>query len=335
MAMQLSRPGMLDNGGDQNALFLKQFAGEVLATFEEACVMMPCHTVRTISSGKSAQFPAVGTANARYHTPGESIIEDQDAGSNDYLSPMATGEITVTINDLLISGVFVANIDEAKSHWDVRSEYTRQMGYALANAADTTLINYGLSGARATTDRFGNTGSSAAPYLGTKIDIGDASNGAHLLAGIVDAAQTLDEQNVPANDRFCVLAPSEYYLLVEENKDAINRDYGNDGNGSLASGVVLSVAGIQILKSNHMPTADWTPDAGDLGTADGAHDFVGTAGSITKGLVFQRSALGTVKLMDLAVETEYQVERQGTLMVARYAMGHDILRHEALVELAV
>jgi hypothetical protein len=39
--------------------------------------------------------------------------------------------------------------------------------------------------------------------------------------------------------------------------------------------------------------------------------------------------------MDLAVETEYQVERQGTLMVARYAMGHDILRHEALVELAV
>ena len=333
MAMQLSRPGMLDNAGDQNALFLRQWAGEVLATFEEACVMMPCHTVRTITSGKSAQFPAVGTANARYHTPGESIIEDQDAGSNDYLSPIATGEITVTINDLLVSGVFVASIDEAKSHWDVRSEYTRQMGFALANSADTTLINYGLAGARATTDRFGNTG--AAKYLGTKIDIGDADNGAHLLAGIVDAAQKLDEKNVPANDRFCVLAPSEYYLLVEENKDAINRDYGNDGNGSLSSGVVLSVAGIRILKSNHMPSADWTPDAGDQGSADGAHDFVGTTGSITKGLVFQRSALGTVKLMDLAVETEYQVERQGTLMVARYAMGHDILRHEALVELTV
>ena len=333
MGMQLSRAGMLDNAGDQNALFLKQWAGEVLATFEEANVMMPCHTVRTISSGKSAQFPAVGTANARYHTPGESIIEDQDAGSNDYLTPIATGEITVTINDLLVSGVFVSNIDEAKSHWDVRSEYTRQMGFALANSADTTLINYGLSGARATTDRFGNTG--VAKYLGTKIDVGDAANGAHLLAGIVDAAQTLDEKNVPANDRFCVLAPAEYYLLVEENKDAINRDYGNDGNGSLASGSVLSVAGIRILKSNHMPTADWTPDAGDLGSASGSHDFAGTAGSITKGLVFQRSALGTVKLMDLAVESEYQVERQGTLMVARYAMGHDILRHEALVELAV
>tara|TARA_Y100001968_G_scaffold327940_1_gene374065 strand:- start:3156 stop:4130 length:975 start_codon:yes stop_codon:yes gene_type:complete len=324
---------MLDNAGDQNELFLKQWAGEVLASFEEACVMMPCHTVRTIASGKSAQFPAVGTANARYHTPGESIIEDQDAGGNDYLTPVATGEITVTINDLLVSGVFVANIDEAKNHWDVRSEYTRQMGFALANAADTTLINYGFAGARATTDRFGNT--SPTTYLGTKIDIGDASNGAHLLAGIVDAAQAMDEKNVPANDRFCVMAPAEYYLLVEENKDAINRDYGNDGNGSLASGVVLSVAGIQILKSNHLPTADWTPDAGDLGSASGAHDFVGTAGHDVKALCFQRSALGTVKLMDLSVESEYQVERQGTLMVARYAMGHDVLRHEALVQLAV
>ena len=34
----------------------------------------------------------------------------------------------------------------------------------------------------------------------------------------------------------------------------------------------------------------------------------------------------TVKLMDLAVESEYQITRQGTLMVARYAMGHNILR---------
>ena len=333
MAMQLSRPGQLDNAGDQNAIFLRQWAGEVLATFEEACVMMPCHTVRTISSGKSAQFPAVGTANARYHTPGESIIEGQDAGSNDYLSAVATGEITVTINDLLVSSVFVANIDEAKNHWDVRSEYTRQMGYALANAADTTLINYGFVGARATTDRFGNT--SDTKYLGHKIDIGDAGSGDHLLGGIIDAAQTLDEKNVPANDRFCVLAPSEYYLLINENKDSINRDFGNEGNGSIASGEILSVAGIRILKSNHMPTDDWTPDDGDQGSASGEHDLVGTAGHDVKALVFQRSALGTVKLMDLSVETEYQVERQGTLMVARYAMGHDILRHEALVQLAV
>ena len=331
MAMVLSRSGQTNGTGEQNDLFLKQWAGEVLSVFETANVMMPLHTVRTISSGKSAQFPAVGTATATYHTPGESIIEDADAGDANYLSNIKHNELVITINDLLISAAFVAQIDEAKNHYDVRSEYTRQMGFALAAEADKTLINYGLVGARvagSTADRFGGN-----TYLGSQIDIGAGPTGAELLAGIVDAAQALDEKDVPPNDRFCVLAPSNYYLLVEENKDAINRDYGNDGNGSLASGVVMSVAGIQILKSNHMPAADWTPAAGDLGTASGAQDFVGTAGDITQALIFQRSALGTVKLMDLSVESEYQVERQGTLMVARYAMGHDILRHEALVEL--
>ena len=330
MAMVLSRSGQANGTGDQNTLFLKQFAGEIITVFEEANVMMPVHQVRTISQGKSASFPAVGTATAAYHTPGESIIEDQDAGSSDYLSNIKHNEIVVTINDLLVSACFIANLDEAKAHYDVRSEYTRQMGFALAKSADETLIRYGLVGARATADRFGGT-----DYLGSKIDIGSGPTGAELVAGIVDAAQKLDENDVPSNDRFCVLSPANYYLMVEENKDAINRDYGNDGNGSLASGVGMSVAGIRILKSNHLPTADWTPAAGDLGTASGTYDFAGTAGSATNGLVFHRSSLGTVKLMDLAVESEYQVERQGTLMVARYAMGHDILRNEALVELAV
>jgi hypothetical protein len=44
-------------------------------------------------------------------------------------------------------------------------------------------------------------------------------------------------------------------------------------------------------------------------------------------------AVGTVKLMDLAMEAEYQTRFQGTLMVARYAVGHGILRPECAVEI--
>jgi hypothetical protein len=38
--------------------------------------------------------------------------------------------------------------------------------------------------------------------------------------------------------------------------------------------------------------------------------------------------------MDLAVEMEYDMRRQGTLIVAKYALGHGILRPESAVELA-
>ena len=37
--------------------------------------------------------------------------------------------------------------------------------------------------------------------------------------------------------------------------------------------------------------------------------------------------------MDLSVESEYVMERMGTLMVAKYAMGHNTLREECLYEL--
>ena len=35
--------------------------------------------------------------------------------------------------------------------------------------------------------------------------------------------------------------------------------------------------------------------------------------------------------MDLAVESEYSIPKQATLMLAKYAMGHGILRPEGAV----
>ena len=40
-----------------------------------------------------------------------------------------------------------------------------------------------------------------------------------------------------------------------------------------------------------------------------------------------------MKLMDLSMESEYFMERMGTLMLAKYAMGHGVLRPEACYEL--
>jgi hypothetical protein len=52
-----------------------------------------------------------------------------------------------------------------------------------------------------------------------------------------------------------------------------------------------------------------------------------------RGLIFSQDAAATVKLLDLGVESEYQIDRQGTLMVAKYAMGHNILRPACAISL--
>ena len=117
---------------------------------------------------------------------------------------------------------------------------------------------------------------------------------------------------------------------------AVNKDVG--GLGSIASGSIPQVAGITIYKSNHIPSTDLSSTS----TGDGAasNDVFGSGGvgyngnfTNTLGVVAHSAAVGTVKLLDLATESEYQIERQGTLFVAKYAMGHGVLRPECAIEL--
>ena len=336
-----SRLGQKNATGTTNDLFLKVFSGEVITVFDETNVMLPTTTVRTINSGKSAQFPAVGTATAAYHVPGEDILSEGTGSDSDYLSKIKHNEIIVNINDLLLSSVFIDSLDEAKNHYDIRSEYSKQMGRALAAEADKTLIQLGIIGARVTgsNDRFGGT-----TYLGNSIDINvaneDAVTSALLIKNIFLAAKHFDEKDVPSDDRYCLVSPTSYYKLIASADGStgglvINRDFGNEANGSIAGGTVLSVAGMKILKTNHIPTADVTKPAGDLSSlGDGVLDFTGTDTKHPVALCYHKSALATVKLRDLKVEAERRIERQGHLIVSSYAMGHDILRNEGLVELA-
>ena len=192
-----------------------------------------------------------------------------------------------------------------------------------------------------TTDRFGG---SAAAYLGSQIELSPSVatvSSEQVIAGLFTAAQKMDEANVPTDGRYALLTPANYYKLVNGDgaKIAINKDYG--GNGNIAKGNIVEIAGITVMKSNHIPTVTET-GATNVHNASGIkNDPFATNGvgygqanfSTTQGIVFHTDAVGTVKLMDLSVESDYIMDRLGTLMLAKYAMGHGILREECCYEL--
>ena len=300
-----SRLGSINGASDKKALFLKVFAGEVLATFQQHNVFLDKTTVRTIANGKSAQFPATGIATTGYHTPGTEILGDE----------INHAERVITIDDLLTSSTFIANIDEAMNHYDVRSTYSNEIGFQLAKKMDENIAQVMALTARAKSTIDGQAG-------GTTLANADyPTDSAVLAAGLFDAQQTLDEKNVPENDRNAFFLPAQYYLLAQ-NTTVINQWY--DGKGSISEGTILKIAGLPIVKSNSIPHTK---------VEDGPDAYQGDF-SKTVGLVAHKGSCGTVKLMDLAAESEYDIRRQGTLMVAKYAVGHGILRPESAVELA-
>jgi hypothetical protein len=295
--------------GDATALALKVFAGEVLTAFDETNVAMPRQMIRSISSGKSAQFPATWKGTSQYHTPGVQLLGTQ----------VAANERVITIDSLLVADRAVSNIDEAMSHYDFRSVLSRDIGMALARTFDKNSLQVGILSARASATVTGGFG-------GTQLTDADFRTvAADLEAGIFAAAQALDEKDVPENDRFVALKPAQYYLLVNGSSKAIHSDYNPSPNGGFAQGKVFRIAGIEIVKTNNLPSANVA-----TGPAAYQGDFTNTAA-----LVWQKQAFGTVKLIDLAVESGYLIEYQTTLLVGKYAVGHGILRPECAVELKV
>ena len=301
----VSRLGMVNTAGADDALFLKQFGGEILTEFEESTVFKSRHFVRQIKNGKSAQFPSIGTVTSSYHTPGN-FIDGQEVGH---------AETIISVDGLLVAPVFIAKIDELMNHYDVRGPYATEMGRELAQQYDINVARMFVLAARATNDLTGRDG-------GSVIDSANMDTAqAEIRAALFESAQTLDEKRVGVANCSAFFRPAQYYLMAQDTV-LINKDY--NGAGSISSGKIETVAGFPIVKTNNVPSTNVA-----TGLAKYQGDF-----SDTVGIVGNKWAVGTVQLMDISLESEYEIRRQGTFMVAKMAVGHDVLRPECAIELA-
>lgn len=357
VATLLQMPGAVNSSGDTTALFLKKYAGEVLTAFAEVNKLLSRTMVRTITKGKSAQFPTTGKATAAYYTLGRDILDN----SNGLLSQVNSNERVISIDAPLISASLIPSIMEAIEHYDVRSIYSTESGNVLANRLDKMLALGLLLASRETTPNV--TGGP----VGGKVTSQSMNTAATIVSSLYQVAANFDAADVPSADRFVGLPPWAYYKLAART-DLVDRDFAEPGsNGRLADATVYRCNGFEIVKSNHFPNSYQNPNNGGaantpmydvLGqlstTATGASggptaenvmgktvlgsgsvNVYGNGGN-TNGLLvtefvgqcWQRGAIGTTKLLDLSLESEYKIERQGTLMVAKYAMGHGILRPE-------
>jgi hypothetical protein len=203
------------------------------------------------------------------------------------------------------------------------------MGRDLAATLDRHLMQIGVLAARSTNVVTGEPGGSVIltndPLAPASANF--ATNGEHLAEAIFIAAQKLDEKDVPEDGRVALVRPAQYYNLIKAVKN-INSDFG--GKGSYADGNILSIAGINIIKSNNLPSTDLSAVT-DVRAGTG-NKYRGNFANTTA-LVLAPDALATVKLMDMAMEAQYDIRRQGHLMVAKYAMGHGVTRPQGAVEI--
>ena len=360
LTTSLTRGGQDNGAGDARALYLKLFSGEMFKGFQREAIARDLVMKRTLKNGKSLQFIYTGRTTAEFHTPGNAIL-----GNSDGAPPVA--EKTITCDDLLISSAFVYELDEVLAHYDLRSEISRKIGYALAQKYDRLIFRAITRGARAaspiTKANFVEPGGTQI-RVGTTTSASDAYNSTNLVNAFYDAAAALDEKGVSMDGRVAVLNPRQYYALIQAvgTNGLVNRDEQGDalqkGNG------IIEIAGIKIYKSMNIPffsqygtkygvgsaTNPGTTDPGNTGSfvsealEDAANDVTGinneygeeTEFANSCGLIFQREAAGVVEAIGPQVQVtngDVSVIYQGDVILGRLAMGADYLNPAACVEL--
>ncbi len=356
---QLTQLGQANLAGDTRALYLKLFSGEMFKGFQHNTIARDLIMKRTLKNGKSLQFIYTGRTKSEFHTPGNSIL-----GDSNNAPPVA--EKTITIDDLLISSAFVYELDEVLAHYDLRSEISRKIGYALAEKYDRLAFRAVARGARQASPV------SATGYVepgGTQIRVGATTNdsdayvAANLVSAFYDAAAALDEKGVSSDGRVAVLNPRQYYELIQAvgSNGLVNRDA--QGTALQSGQGIIEIAGIKIYKSMNIPflgkygtayggtTGQTSPgNTGSFvgetledasGASTGINNDYGTAaevGSKSCGLIFQKEAAGMVEAIGPQVQVtsgDVSVVYQGDVMLGRLACGADYLNPAAAVELYV
>ena len=359
------------NGGtnalNNRDLYLKLFSGEMFKGFQHETIARDLVMKRTLKNGKSLQFIYTGRTKAEYHTPGNSIL-----GNDQQAPPVA--EKTITCDDLLISSAFVYELDETLAHYELRGEISKKIGYALAQKYDRMIFRSITRGARK------DSPVSMTNYEepgGTQIQVGggsdadDAYDSTHLINAFYDAAAALDEKGVSTQGRVGVLNPRQYYALIQAvgSNGLVNRDV--QGTALQSGNGIIEIAGIKIYKSMNIPffskygtkyapasgasastdlatvnpgnTGDFVSESIETGTAATANNYgvrnnygASTAFANSCGLIFQKEAAGIVEAIGPQVQVtsgDVSVVYQGDVILGRLAMGSDYLNPAAAVEL--
>jgi len=248
-------------------------------------------------------------------------------------------------------------------HYDLRSEISRKIGYALAEKYDRLIFRQIAKGARLASPI---TKASYVEPGGTQVQVGtgagaesDAFDAVKLVAAFYDAAAAMDEKGVSSEGRVGVLNPRQYYSLIQSvgENGLVNRD--EQGTSRQRGNGVVEIAGIKIYKSMNIPFLGryGTKYGGTTGEADpgntgsfvnpaiedgggvtGMNNNYGEAASFDTscGLIFQREAAGCVEAIAPQVQVtsgDVSVIYQGDVILGRLAMGADFLNPAACVEL--
>lgn len=177
-------------------------------------------------------------------------------------------EWSMSINRYMESSFMIEDIVTIQAHTNLRTEYTREVGYALGRDLDNRLM----------AERAAIIGADSTSHVVSSVPLSKAD----ILASI----EILDRRRVPSQGRVLIVSPAHYASLLNID-EFINADYV-DGR-PIQTGRIGAVYGIPVIVTNAMTINSTT------GLKNGDNDPIpGPTPGMTGSLYYPTQEDGTV-----------------------------------------
>lgn len=323
-------------------LWIPTWSGEVMHAYDQYNIFEPMVDTRTIVNGISIEFPVTGTI---------ALKDKWEAGEELSGGGSTTKKYSISLDRRPIAAHFeLDNIDVMREQFEFRSELARQAGLTLANERDRQIARLIVKAAKAAS-RLPNAGGASgvnAAGAGTayffantsgeseEVDvISDNETGALAILSAIEAELVkYRELDIPEGALMVAVTPAMFNEIrrlgiAEATVGSKPSGLGNNQNapyyGTVGGGVSvpgfegsLNYMGAMIVATNHLPSTDFT-------TGDANYQV---DGRFVKALMFQRSAVASVKKQGLKVDSVEDVRRNTVFTVASMYSGGGILRPE-------
>ena len=233
-------------------------------------------------------------------------------------------EVVITIDKHYHYARMIEDFTEVLALSSLRQFYTQDAGYALAAQVDTDLFNLaeGLQGGTVGAGTWssaviGSDGSTAYDQTANT----NTGNGAALTdAGLRRIIQTLDDADVPNEDRVLIVPPSERNNLMGISRFTEQAFVGDAGSSNtIRNGHIGELYGVNVFVTSNAPVET---------AADGITQY-------RVAMMIHRDAFAYAEAMGVRVQTQNKLEYLGTLLVADTIYGVGELRDDHGVAIVV
>ena len=284
------------------------WSDEIIAAYKKSLVMANLINKMSFKGKKGDTLhipkPTRGSASAKAASTQVTLIAATES------------EQQVLVNKHYEYSRLIEDITEAQALASLRRFYTDDAGYALAKQVDTDIIQLG---------RAVQSGGGTAAY-NTAVIGGDgstayvaASNNESALtdAGIRTVIQTLDDQDVPMDNRYLVVPPSARKTLMGLSRFTEQAFVGEIGGGNtIRNGQIGDVYGTKVFVTTNCDTTSGS-------------------GAARVALMFHKDAFVLAEQMGVRSQTQYKQEYLGTLFTSDMLYGVAELRDTSAVAIAV